>query len=49
MSSVAQRKIMLPNCDKSERYFVLYTMAPANDEAGFDRIMERMRESFKCH
>ena len=37
------------HCDKSERYFVLYTMAPANDEAGFDRIMERMRESFKCH
>jgi len=36
------------HCDKSKRYFVLYTMAPAN-EAGFARIMESMSESFKCH
>jgi len=37
------------HCDKSDRYFVLYTMVPANDEAGFDRIMQKMRESFSCH
>jgi hypothetical protein len=36
-------------CDKSNRYFVLYTMAPANDQRGFDKIMESMTESFKCH
>jgi hypothetical protein len=36
------------HCDKSKRYFVLYTMAPAN-ELRFEKIMESMRESFKCH
>jgi hypothetical protein len=36
------------HCDKSNRYFVLYTMARAN-EVEFERIMESMRESFKCH
>jgi len=36
------------HCDKSNRYFVLYTMAPANDTR-FDRIMESMQQSFKCH
>jgi len=37
------------HCDKSNRYFVLYTMAPPGDEARFDKIMDSMRESFKCH
>jgi Zn-finger nucleic acid-binding protein len=37
------------HCDKSERYFVLYSMASANDETRLDRIMELMRESFICH
>jgi hypothetical protein len=36
------------HCDKSKRYFVLYTMTPAN-EVRFEKIMESMRESFKCH
>jgi hypothetical protein len=36
------------HCDKSKRYFVLYTMAPAK-EIRFEKIMESMRESFKCH
>jgi hypothetical protein len=36
------------HCDKSKRYFVLYTMAPAND-VEFHKIMESMTESFKCH
>lgn len=36
------------HCDKSKRYFVLYAMAPAN-EVRFEKIMESMRESFKCH
>jgi hypothetical protein len=36
------------HCDKSKRYFVLYTMAPAN-EVRYDRMMDSMRESFKCH
>jgi len=36
------------HCDDSKRYFVLYTMMPAN-EVRFSRIMESMRESFKCH
>ncbi len=37
------------HCDKSNRYFVLYSMAPANGEAKFERIMGSMRGSFKCH
>jgi hypothetical protein len=37
------------HCDKTKRYFVLYSMAPANSELRFDRIMEDMRESFRCH
>ena len=36
------------HCDKSNRYFILYGMTPAN-EARFGRIMDSMRESFKCH
>jgi len=36
------------HCDKSNRYFILYGMMPAN-EARFSRIMESMQESFKCH
>jgi hypothetical protein len=37
------------HCDKSKRYFILYAMAPVNDEVRLDRIMESMTESFKCH
>lgn len=37
------------HCDKSNRYFVLYTMAPADGDQKFERIMESMRESFNCH
>jgi hypothetical protein len=37
------------HCDKSNRYFVLYAMAPANSEVSVGRILESMRESFKCH
>jgi len=37
------------HCDKSKRYFVLYSMAPVSGEVRIDRIMESMRESFKCH
>jgi hypothetical protein len=37
------------HCDKSNRYFVLYTMAPADEAGRFDRIMESMRKSFNCH
>ena len=37
------------HCDKSNRYFVLYTMTPATDHVRFDKILESMRESFKCH
>lgn len=37
------------HCDKSRRYFVLYTMAPASEEARFDKLMESMRDSFSCH
>jgi hypothetical protein len=39
------------HCDKSRRYFVLYSLAPVNvnGEVRFDRIMESMTESFKCH
>ena len=36
------------HCDKSNRYFILYGMTPAN-EARYGRIMDSMRESFKCH
>ena len=36
------------HCDKSNRYFVIYTMSPAN-ETRFSRIMDSMRDSFKCH
>jgi len=37
------------HCDKSNRYFVLYTMAPVDGDAKYERIMESMRESFNCH
>jgi hypothetical protein len=37
------------HCDKSNRYFVLYTMASADEGIRFSRIMESMRESFRCH
>jgi len=37
------------HCDKSNRYFVHYSMAAAGGELRFDRIMESMRDSFKCH
>jgi hypothetical protein len=37
------------HCDRSNRYFVLYTMGSANTDVRFDRIMDSMRESFKCH
>ena len=37
------------HCDKSNRYFVLYTMTPADGDVRFDRIMESMGESFNCH
>jgi len=37
------------HCDKSNRYFILYTMAPVNDSKPFNRIMESMWESFNCH
>jgi hypothetical protein len=37
------------HCDKSNRYFVLYTMAPADSEGRVGRIIESMRESFHCH
>ena len=37
------------HCDKSNRYFVLYSMAPADGQVRVDKIMESMQESFKCH
>ena len=37
------------HCDKSKRYFVLYSMTPVNAAERIDRIMESMRESFICH
>ena len=37
------------HCDKTNRYFVLYSMSPANEELKFERIMDSMRASFKCH
>ena len=37
------------HCDKSNRYFVLYTMTPRNSESRYDRIMDSMRDSFRCH
>ena len=37
------------HCDKSNRYFVLYTMAAVDDERKFERIIESMRQSFNCH
>jgi len=37
------------HCDESKRYFVLYTMASASDQGKFNRIMESMTQSFKCH
>ena len=37
------------HCPKSNRYFVLYTMTPGNSDLRYDKIMESMRDSFKCH
>ena len=37
------------HCDKSNRYYVLYSMVPANGEVRLERIMEDMAESFRCH
>ena len=37
------------HCDKSKRYFVLYSLSLADGQLRFDKIMESMRESFKCH
>jgi len=37
------------HCDKSNRYFVLYAMAPAGGDVRYERIMETMRDSFNCH
>ncbi|MGP8128852.1 MAG: hypothetical protein ACLP9D_13735 [Candidatus Bathyarchaeia archaeon] len=37
------------HCDKSNRYFVLYTMTPSSNDGRYDRIMDSMRNSFKCH
>ncbi len=37
------------HCDKTNRYFVLYTMTPSNSERKYDRIMDSMRTSFNCH
>ena len=36
------------HCDKTKRYFVLYTMTPA-DKTEFNKIVESMNESFRCH
>jgi hypothetical protein len=37
------------HCEKSKRYFVLYTMTLSNSEGAYDRIMGSMKNSFKCH
>jgi len=37
------------HCDQTNRYFVLYTMAPASGDLRIERIMQSMRESFRCH
>jgi len=37
------------HCDKSNRYFVLYTMAPVTGDLRIERMMQSMRESFSCH
>jgi hypothetical protein len=37
------------HCTKSNRYFVLYTMTPRSSEGRYDRIMDSMSSSFKCH
>jgi hypothetical protein len=37
------------HCENSNRYFVLYSMAPSSVEGRYDKIMAKMRDSFKCH
>jgi len=37
------------HCEKSNRYFVLYSMAPSTVEGRYDKIMTTMRDSFRCH
>jgi hypothetical protein len=37
------------HCDISNRYFVLYTMSPNDDQRKYDKILTTMAESFKCH
>ena len=37
------------HCAKSNRYFVLYTMTPSGSGGRYDKIMDSMRDSFKCH
>ncbi len=37
------------HCPTSNRYFVLYTMTPSHGDSRYDKIMESMKDSFKCH
>ena len=37
------------HCTESNRYFVLYTMTPRSVETRYDRIMDSMTSSFRCH
>ena len=36
-------------CDKTSRYFVIYTLLSANAPKDFEDLMKVMIESFKCH
>jgi hypothetical protein len=37
------------HCDDSSRYFVIYTLPPADAPADFGDLMLKMVKSFKCH